>query len=123
MNSDLQSDSASLEAQALTLRNGHPEVREVFEKLTGSGEIHIRTNPEPETLSWDLKDKPSPNDLKWDAAVRMLMLLGLVASVTRAGPADYIVQASEAAKAVRSLYDRMPEGGDPTSADAAFTSP
>jgi hypothetical protein len=96
------------EFEASLLVDGHPDVLNVFLRLTGEGEFHLRTDPRGENLKWDGRKIPEQVDLAADAALRLLMDLDYVADVVRLGNSDYLVRASDRAKVVRSVYDRFP---------------
>jgi hypothetical protein len=98
-----------LELEALSFIEGAPEVRDVFLQLTGQGALHLRTDPTAESLKWDGGKIPGDADLTLDAAVRFLIGFGYVGEIIRLGASDYVVTASQKAKEVRSVYDRLPE--------------
>jgi len=102
-------DDEWLREEALLLLDGDSEVRDLFLELTDHGELGLRTDPRAKSLKWDTWNPPAHAEISRDAALRLLIDDGYVVGIERRGRSDYLVRASDKAKAVRSIYDHLPE--------------
>ena len=105
----VRSDASDLELKALALATGPPRLLETFLYLTDHVSIGFQWDPSTEPIQWKASVRPTPEEIRRNAAILVLWDRYYISSVFPGGFGGYSILASNEAMAVRAIYNRLPE--------------
>jgi hypothetical protein len=114
----MRSTASDSEIKALAFLAGPPQLLEMFIYLTDHVSIAFDWDPSREPPQWKAPGRPTPEDIKRNAAILVLWDREYISGVFPAGYDDYSMVASNGAMTVRATYDRLLEPPKAKSVDS-----